>query len=477
MLDNLEQIDRAGEVVHELLEATTMTTVIATSRGPLHVVGEREYPVAPLTESPAVALFCQYATMARRGFQLTDDNRGAVAAICARLDGLPLALELAASRTRLLSAAALLERLDSALDLSARAAGRAERHNALRDTIAWSYDLLDDDRQRVYRRLGVFSGGATVEAIAEIAMHDVTADPYEVLADLLDASLVTVADDATTGEPRILMLQTIADFAAEQLAASTEVEDVHERWAHHFVAFASEQARQMAQGVDQIGARRRLLDERANVRSVLNWSLRPDGPTPPPAVGALGIAMCMGLKWMWWGLFGWTAEVARWHERALELEPGTNSVERASLLRCSIFGGDRALTDPLVAERLAEAAAIAERLDNPLLIAEIAAVHASILLMREDVDAAAVRSTGRASRCLDFRARCWTTMRMSRCSRPRSLPISTSNAETTRARSRHTADSPTRALDAGTRSCLPVPPFASPCAPPRSSAPTRHCVR
>jgi predicted ATPase/class 3 adenylate cyclase len=389
VLDNLEQIGGAGEVVHQLLDATRQTTIIATSRGPLHVLGEREFSVSPLVDATAVELFCQYAAMARPGFRPTDDTRDDIAAICARLDGLPLALELAASRTRLLSPASLLAHLDSSLDLRASATGRAERHTALRDTISWSYDLLDDDHQRVFRRLGVFAGGATFEAAAEVAMHDVAGDPYDLLSDLLEASLIVVAEDAVTGEPRVDMLQTIAEFAAEQLAGSPEVDDVRVRWARHFVAFASEQARQMARGVDQLGARRRLLDERANVRSVLNWSLRPEGPLPPPVVGSLGIEMCMGLKWMWWGVFGWTAEVARWHERALEVVPRVDSVEHASLLRCSIFGGDRALSDPLVAERLAEATAIAERLDDPLLIAEVTAVHASILLMAENIDDAA----------------------------------------------------------------------------------------
>ena len=181
VLDNLEQLQGGAEVVAALLAAAPRLVVLATSRGPLHQQGEHELPVPPLaipqepaiaavTASAAVRLFVQQASMVRPGFMVTEDNAADIAAICRRLDGLPLAIELAASRARLLSPKALLARLDHTVALAAIDAGRPSRQKTLRATIAWSYDLLPPQPAAVLRRAGVFAGGCDVDALAAVAL-------------------------------------------------------------------------------------------------------------------------------------------------------------------------------------------------------------------------------------------------------------------------------------------------------------------
>ena len=247
VLDNLEQLPAADDVVAELLVEAPGIAVVATSRSPLHLHGEREHPVPPLqvpTEqsveeirrSGAVDLFVHHVASVRRGFSLTADNAPDVAEICRRLDGLPLALELAAARCKLLSPRALLGRLDAALELRAPGTvGRPARQHTLRDTIAWSYQLLPVHQQAFFRRLAVFSGGADLDAIVAVTddLLPVGGDPLDLIADLLDASLLTVVDTAD-GEPRIRLLETIRAFAREELETSAEAEAVHERHAAHY---------------------------------------------------------------------------------------------------------------------------------------------------------------------------------------------------------------------------------------------------
>ena len=181
MLDNLEQLEGAAAVVAALLAAAPGLVVLATSRGPLHVQGEQEFPVPPLqlpreagaeqvAASGAAQLFVQQAAMARPGFAVTDSNAADIAAICRRLDGLPLAIELAAARVRLLAPRALLARLGRSLDLAAADVGQPSRQQTLRNAIAWSYDLLAPDLAEAFRRLGVFAGGCDLDALAAIAV-------------------------------------------------------------------------------------------------------------------------------------------------------------------------------------------------------------------------------------------------------------------------------------------------------------------
>ncbi len=208
VLDNLEQLSGADGVVADLLEAAPKVSVIATSRRPLHVSGEHEHPVPPLelpddadlagaSTSAAVQLFVQRARMVRPSFALTVDNAADVVAVCTRLDGLPLAIELAAARSKLLSPHALLARLDKVLDIAASGSQGSSRQQTMRNTIAWSYDLLTPQQQVFFRRLGVFAGGADLDAIAAVTTTENGTggdDPLDLVADLVDASLITVID-------------------------------------------------------------------------------------------------------------------------------------------------------------------------------------------------------------------------------------------------------------------------------------------
>ena len=215
-----------------LIESCPELRIVTTSRTPLRIAAEREYALDPLelpppsdpasTESlgsyPAIALFVERAKMTRGSFELTPENAGAVAAVCRRLDGLPLALELAAARLRLLAPEALLERLDHALQvLTSGARDVPERQQTLRATIDWSHSLLEDAEQRLFRRLAVFAGGCTFADVEAVC-----ADPGETILDELE-SLVDKALVQTDGQgDRLRMLQTIGEYARERLEAAGE---------------------------------------------------------------------------------------------------------------------------------------------------------------------------------------------------------------------------------------------------------------
>ncbi len=185
--------------------------------------------------------------MVRPNFTITEANAADVAAICRRLDGLPLAIELAASRARLLAPRALLARLGDSLGLDAGAAGRPSRQQTLRNTIAWSYELLDAELAGVFRRMGVFAGGCDLDALAAIASQSgrpAGADPLQLAAGLLDVSLITVAEGADS-EPRVGMLEAIRQYALDQLERSGNLDDARRRHAGYFCAFAEQVAAQL----------------------------------------------------------------------------------------------------------------------------------------------------------------------------------------------------------------------------------------
>lgn len=284
ILDNLEQVEGAGRVVKELLGTAPGIGVVATSRNPLHVRGEHEFPVPPLqlpqgdalsqvAQSPAVQLFLRQAQLVRPSFQLTEANRIDVATVCARLDGLPLALEIAAARSKLLAPRALLNRLDQSLDLRRAEHGRSGRHQTLRQTITWSYELLGDVEQRLFRSLGVFAGGAALDSIEAVwaEVEPGGPDVLELLEHLVDASLVVVTE-GEDDEPRIEMLNTVQAFAAEQLEASGESEQVNVAAVRHFDELIEHPDREgdfeaRARYVDRLEA------EHENYRRCLEWLL------------------------------------------------------------------------------------------------------------------------------------------------------------------------------------------------------------
>ena len=236
ILDNLEQVPDAAAVVSDLHGRATRACVLATSRRPLHAIGEHEFPVTPLLlpaasslaavqASPAAALFVRAARAVRPSFVLDDDNAADVAEICERLDGLPLAIELAASRSKLLGPRALREHLESAdrlLNISSATYGRPRRQHSLRDAIAGSYDLLGGTEQAAFRRLGALHGGdLTAVSVAADLPRD--HDPLDVLGELCDASLVEVTD-GPDGQPRARLLKTLCTFALERLYEAGEAD-------------------------------------------------------------------------------------------------------------------------------------------------------------------------------------------------------------------------------------------------------------
>jgi predicted ATPase/class 3 adenylate cyclase len=333
VLDNLEQLDGAAGVVAALLAATGSLVVLATSRRPLHLPGEHEQPVPPL-ELPretcveevaacgAARLFAQQAAMARPGFALTSRNAADVAAICRRLDGLPLAIELAASRVRLLAPGALLARLGDSLGLAAGDAGRPSRQQRLRDTIAWSYELLAPDLAEVFRRAGVFAGGCDLDALAAVAVagqgRDAEPDPLQQVAGLLDISLVTVTEGGD-GEPRVGMLETIREYALEQLGQAGDLDDTRRRHAGYYAAFAERVSAQLG-GPAHLATLDQLEAEHDNMRAALAWSLkkRAADPAGDHERAAIGLRLVRALAPFWYQ-HGHATEGRRWLERAIEL--------------------------------------------------------------------------------------------------------------------------------------------------------------
>ncbi|MGH2756763.1 MAG: ATP-binding protein [Actinomycetota bacterium] len=224
VLDNFEQVIDAAPELTPLVEACPNLRMLVTSRELLRLSGEVEYPVPPLERNEAVELF------SRRSGREPDAT---IAELCERLDHLPLAVELAAARTSVLTPAQILERLSQRLDLLKGGRDAEARQQTLRTTIAWSFDLLDDDEKRLFARLAVFRGGCTLESAEEVADADL-----DILQSLVDKSLVRHTGD------RFWMLETIREFATEQLAASSELEHVRSRHADYFVAFAVNADRQ-----------------------------------------------------------------------------------------------------------------------------------------------------------------------------------------------------------------------------------------
>src|SRR5215472_5807032 len=335
VLDNLEQLHGAAEVVAALLAAAPRLVVLATSRGPLHLQGEHELPVLPLelpqepaiaavTASAAVRLFVQQGRLVKPGFVVTEENAADIAAICRRLDGLPLAIELAASRARLLSPKALLARLDHSVALAATDAGRPSRQQTLRATVAWSYDLLPPQPAAALRRAGVFAGGCDLDALAAVAPAGDgpegpadPADPLELVSELMDVSMITVTEGAD-GEPRVGLLETIREFALERLAEAGEADSALRRHAEYYAALA-EQAHPQLYGPAQLAALDRLEAEHDNLRAALTWSLEPQGTGAADAARVgVGLRLVESLA-AFWHQHGHATEGRRWLQRAINL--------------------------------------------------------------------------------------------------------------------------------------------------------------
>src|SRR5215210_4153779 len=270
LVDNFEQVLPAAAGIARLLDSAPALKVIVTSRAPLHIAAEREFPVPPLAEDEAAELFIARAQAANPDFALSEQNAAAVAELCARLDGLPLAIELAAARTKLLPPATLLSRLGNRLQLLTGGRRDAPKHQqTLRMTLDWSYDLLEPDAQRLFAQLGVFAGGCTL-ASAEAACR-ADSSILECLAALVDESLVRQRE-TVVGEPRFSMLEIVREYALERLSDSDEGDETRRRHLEHFVAFATEAEPKLADR-DQIAWFARLEDEHDNLRAALAFAL------------------------------------------------------------------------------------------------------------------------------------------------------------------------------------------------------------
>ncbi len=286
VLDNFEHVLGASPEVGEVLLACGRLKVVATSRAPLRLQGEQEYPVPPLAvpdlsrvpslgdveRASSVALFVRRARQASPSFGLTPANALSIAAICRRLDGLPLAIELAAARVKLLPPPELLQRLDRSLPLlTGGARDLPERQRTMRDAIAWSYELLDEGEQALFRRLSVFAGEWTMDA-AEAVGAGGDVDPEQVLdllGRLVDQSLV-VAEPSSDGSPRYRMLEPVRQYASELLGESREATEVRQRHAEFFLSLA-EGAEPEVGRIEQAAQLDILEAEHANLRAALHW--------------------------------------------------------------------------------------------------------------------------------------------------------------------------------------------------------------
>jgi predicted ATPase/DNA-binding CsgD family transcriptional regulator len=368
LLDNFEQVLPAVPELSNLLADCPQLKVLVTSRAVLHIRGEHEFPVPPLalpdlthlpgsealSQYAAVALFLHCAQAVRPDFQVTPASTRTIAEICVRLDGLPLAIELAAARIKLLSPQALLTRLAHRLQvLTSGAQDAPVRQQTLRNTLAWSYDLLDVEEQRLFRRLSVFVGGCTLEVVEGLytALGEMPAEVLDGMASLIDKSLLRQVEQEGE-EPRLLMLATIREYGLEVLASSGEMESTRQAHAHYYLALA-EQAELELGGPQQAVWLDRLEREHDNLRGALQWSLE-QGETQ----SSMEMAMRLGgaLRLFWWGRGHWS-EGRIFLERALAASEGIEAPVRAKALfaagNLAFIQSDYDRAEPLCQESLA----------------------------------------------------------------------------------------------------------------------------
>jgi len=324
VMDNFEQLVSAAPAVAEILAAAPHLKIITSSRIALNLHGEREFPVPPLDLPPAenesalenlienesVILFVGRAQAVHPNFVLTEDNASDVAEICRRLDGLPLALELAAARVKLLQPRAIRSRLDDQLKLlTGGARDLPSRHQTLRNTLEWSYNLLNEDEKKLYARLSVFVGGFTFEAAEAICNAEGNLDILEVLTALVNNSILR-QENTADGEPRFGMLETIRAYAVERLADSGEMETLR---AQHAQYFGNEVANHIGFNIYTAKAfhwLNWLEREHDNIRATLTWSL-----TAPGGI-ELGAGMVNILFWFWYRR-GYFSEGRMWADKIL----------------------------------------------------------------------------------------------------------------------------------------------------------------
>jgi len=325
VVDNLEHLPAAAPRISELLAAAPELRVLATSRAPLHLQGEQEYPVPSLglpqpgerdpgrlAETESVALFTERATLVDPAFTLTERNAPAVAALVTRLDGLPLAIELAAARVKLLSPGAILARLERRLPALAQGAADAPaRQRTLAATIAWSHDLLTPAEQALFRRFSVFAGGATLEALEAVAdPGGELGDSLELVASLVDHSLLRRIEQPD-GTSRLRMLTVLREDAERRLDEAGETALLRERHVRWCLALAEEAEPELT-GPDQVAWLDRLETEHDNLRAALAWAHEGgEGDDERAARAEVGLRIAGAIR-LFWEVHGHLREGLRW---------------------------------------------------------------------------------------------------------------------------------------------------------------------
>ncbi len=352
LLDNFEQVVNVAEQVADLLVSCPHLKILVTSREVLHVRAEHEFSVPPLplpdaknlpdlatlSNNAAVALFVQRAQAVKSDFQLTNANAHAIVEMCARLDGLPLAIELAAARVKLLPPQALLARMSQRLAvLTGTSRDLPTRQQTLRNAISWSYNLLDAAEQRLFRRLSVFVGGCTLQAIEAIYTvldnEDEAGQVLDRVASLVDKSLLQQVEQEGE-EPRFVMLETIREYGLERLASNGEMEGVRQAHAMYYLQLA-EEAEPHLKGAEQAGWFARLEQERKNLRTALSWLLEGVRMKAQAKEGREqsehALRLCVALFPFWYN-HGYFKEAWSFLEQALDLREDVVAALRARLL-------------------------------------------------------------------------------------------------------------------------------------------------
>ena len=383
LMDNFEQVLPAAMVVAEILEACPSLKILVTSRSRLHIYGEQEFHVTPLAQNSAMELFAQRAAAVWPDFAITPENTAAVQEICSRVDGLPLAIELAAARTKVLSPVAILDRLQRPLQLlTGGPLDLPERQQTLHNAIDWSHSLLNDAEQNLFRRLSVFVGGCTLEAAEAVCntRQDLAIDLFEGLSSLVDKSLIQRVDQAQA-ESRFAMLETIREFALDRLTESGEEPVTRRAHAAYCLVLAEE-------GNPELGPtdRARWLTncdaEIDNLRAALDWLFE-----PLDLDWALRLSVAL---FRFWDMREHLSEGRIRLETVLRLAGAERTQDRA---RVSQFAGALAAAqgDYLVAEHfLKQGLILYEELDHAPGIA--ASLNALAIAARDRADYASAQS-------------------------------------------------------------------------------------
>ena len=410
LLDNFEQVVEAAPLIGDLLSAAPELKVVVTSRAVLHLYGEQEFPVPPLavpdprhlpplaqlTQFEAVRLFIERALLVKPDFVVTNQNAPAVAEICYRLDGLPLAIELAAARVKLLPPQAMLARLQNRLQLlTGGARNLPARQQTLRGAIAWSYDLLDEAEKKLFRRIGVFLGGCMLEAIEAVCnAEDDLPDVLDGVSSLADKSLLK-HQEVGGEEPRFWMLETIREYAVERLGESGEEQAIRRHHADFYLALAETGEPQILGSHYRVSLER-LEAEHDNFRAVLQWSLEQGEAETALRLG--------GALHPFWGRRGYVLEGRKWLTDALA---SPRAAERTPARARALFGA-ASLAWPqgdLEATRTwsAESAAISRELGDKDCLSVALTVLGVCTYMQGDFEAAAplLEDATAISRALD----------------------------------------------------------------------------